>query len=987
MGRVCAAIGIILLEFLYHLSAEEEILMYTKTETSDLKWTIHPRENPQWEEVSGLDEDNNSVRTYQICPSDGAGSLGSHWLRSTLIQRRGAWQAYVELRFTMMECSSLPSHHRTCKETFNLLYYQADSDEATPDHPSWMENPYVKVDTVAADFLLRKDGERKFNVKTLRLGPLTARGFYLAFQAQGACMALLSVRVFFKKCPAITRAFSSFPETVPRALVQEAQGVCVPNAAQRPAKAAAPPRMFCGEDGQWVGQPTSTCTCLPGYQPVALDASCHECPVGWFKSGPGAGQCSLCPANSHSASAGAASCACRPGYLRASSDTPETPCTKPPSAPRSIVTQVNDTSVTLEWSEPLDSGGRRDLSYAVLCLLCRPLGAPCTPCGDSVSYRPAPAGLTTRRVTVWGLLPHTTYSFSVQALNGVSQHSGREPAADSVNVTTSRDVPVLVSGIMQGDATESSMTLHWTRPEQPHYTILLYQLRYCERQRQEEEHSCRYKESSSNEVVLSDLRRATEYEVQVRARTVAGYGSFSPATTVRTLPEATPDSQLMVTGVLVAMGTLLLISIIAMAVFCIRKHSRLKDPGISDKHGQYLMGPSVKVYIDPFTYEDPNEAVREFAKEIDVSFVKIEEVIGAGEFGEVCRGRLRVPGKKENYVAIKTLKGGYTEKQRRDFLSEASIMGQFQHPNIIHLEGIITASCPVMILTEYMENGALDAFLRLNDGQFTPIQLVGMLRGIASGMKYLSEMSYVHRDLAARNILVNSNLVCKVSDFGLSRFLQENSADPTYTSSLGGKIPIRWTAPEAIAFRKFTSASDAWSYGIVMWEVMSFGERPYWDMSNQDVINAIEQDYRLPPPPDCPTLLHQLMLDCWQKERAARPRFAAIVSALDKLIRNPASLKIVARDGAGPSHPLLDQRGAPPLSACASVGEWLRAIKMERYEESFIQAGFTSFDLLEQLSTEDLLRIGVTLAGHQRKILHSIQDLRVQAGDPTTARC
>lgn len=165
---------------------------------------------------------------------------------------------------------------------------------------------------------------------------------------------------------------------------------------------------------------------------------------------------------------------------------------------------------------------------------------------------------------------------------------------------------------------------------------------------------------------------------------------------------------------------------------------------------------------------------------------------------------------------------------------------------------------------------------QLNDGQFTVIQLVGMLRGIAAGMKYLSEMNYVHRDLAARNILVNSNLVCKVSDFGLSRFLEDDPSDPTYTSSLvqkaterdlrevragqaegqgsgsslshkvkgmsphyqGGKIPIRWTAPEAIAYRKFTSASDVWSYGIVMWEVMSYGERPYWDMSNQDVSGA-----------------------------------------------------------------------------------------------------------------------------------------------------
>ncbi|TNN01294.1 hypothetical protein fugu_010676 [Takifugu bimaculatus] len=246
----------------------------------------------------------------------------------------------------------------------------------------------------------------------------------------------------------------------------------------------------------------------------------------------------------------------------------------------------------------------------------------------------------------------------------------------------------------------------------------------------------------------------------------------------------------------------------------------------------------------------------------------------AGEFGEVCSGRLKMPGKREICVAIKTLKAGYTDKQRRDFLSEASIMGQFDHPNIIHLEGVVTKCKPVMIITEYMENGSLDAFLRKNDGRFTVIQLVGILRGIASGMKYLSDMSYVHRDLAARNILVNSNLVCKVSDFGMSRVL-EDDPEAAYTTR-GGKIPIRWTAPEAIAYRKFTSASDVWSYGIVMWEVMSYGERPYWDMSNQDVIKAIDEGYRLPPPMDCPVALHQLMLDCWQRERADRPKFGQI---------------------------------------------------------------------------------------------------------------
>ncbi|KAJ3599281.1 hypothetical protein NHX12_033244 [Muraenolepis orangiensis] len=384
--------------------------------------------------------------------------------------------------------------------------------------------------------------------------------------------------------------------------------------------------------------------------------------------------------------------------------------------------------------------------------------------------------------------------------------------------------------------------------------------------------------------------------------------------------------------------------------------------------------PGVKIYIDPFTYEDPDQAVQEFTKEIEPACVRIEEVIGAVDClpAQLRAGGpppqlwwLMPLGKKELPVAIKTLKAGYSERQRRDFLSEASIMGQFDQPNIIRLEGVVTKSRPTMIITEFMENGALDSFLRQNDGQFPVIQLVGMLRGIASGMRYLAEMNYVHRDLAARNILVNSNLVCKVSDFGLSRSLEEDTSDPTYTSSLG------------VRSQKFTSSSDVWSYGIVTWEVASYGERPYWDMSNQDVINAIEQDFRLPAPMDCPLVLHQLMLDCWQKDRNARPKFPDIVSMLDKMIRNPASLKTGGNSiPAGPSsHALLD-RGAPDLSSLSSVEDWLSALKMTQYRDSFVGSGFNSLPLVTQLTAEDLQRIGVSLAGHQKKILTSVRSMR-----------
>uniref|UniRef100_A0AAQ4RW70 receptor protein-tyrosine kinase n=1 Tax=Gasterosteus aculeatus aculeatus TaxID=481459 RepID=A0AAQ4RW70_GASAC len=937
------------------------LLMNTKLETSDLRWTNHPPEDPQWEELSGLDDEANSVRTYEICTPD---SLSSYWLRTRWIPRGAATTLYVEilLRFTMVDCASLNTRH--CKETFNLYYYQSDSDEATPTHPAWMENPYVKVSTVAADHLMKR-GVRRSNVKLLRLAPLVGAGLYLAFQSQGACMALLSVRVFYRKCPPLRSAFAAFPETVPHSLVEQAQGVCVENAVTPPGEQSQPPSMLCGEDGQWVGQPTSSCACRPGYVAGETNVRCRACPSGQFKPGLGPGVCTLCPDRSNTLIPGSAYCLCHHGFHRADADPPHAACTGPPSAPRSIVSQINNTCVTLEWSEPLDRGGRGDLNYRVLCSRCGPgLVTSCSPCDDSILYRPAQRGLTRRRVSVWGLRPQSKYTFTVQSLNGVSALSQSEPASDSVNVTTSRDV----AGLRRVASSESSLSLEWNVPVvQNQFQILDYQLRYSPKG--EGAGQWQYVSSRSSSVVVTGLRRAARYRVQVRGRSQAGYGSFSPESSFSTLPEGETPS-LVVTAALVSMGILMLVA------------TAILLRSLLSCDGDDVVVIAMKVYIDPFTYEDANEAVREFAKEIEASFVKIEEVIGAGEFGEVCRGRLRVPGRQENYVAIKTLKGGYTDKQRRDFLSEASIMGQFQHPNIIHLEGVITTSCPVMILTEFMENGALDSFLRVNDGQFTPIQLVGMLRGIAAGMKYLSDMSFVHRDLAARNILVNSNLVCKVSDFGLSRFLTENSSDPTYTSSLGGKIPIRWTAPEAIAYRRFTSASDGWSYGIVMWEVMSYGERPYWDMSNQDVINAVEQDYRLPPPPECPASLHSLMLDCWQKERANRPRFCDIVSALDRLIRKPASLKVTLAEGHSGSQPLLDQRVPPSLSSCGSVSEWLRAIKMERYEPSFLQSGFTSLDVVSQLNTDDLLRVGVTLAGHQKKILTSIQTLKVHKAPP-----
>uniref|UniRef100_A0A8D0AQL4 receptor protein-tyrosine kinase n=1 Tax=Sander lucioperca TaxID=283035 RepID=A0A8D0AQL4_SANLU len=805
------------------------------------------------------------IRTFQVC--NVMEYSQNNWLRTNWIPRQSAQKIYVELKFTLRDCNSIPLVLGTCKETFNLLYLETDDDQGS----HFREHQFTKIDTIAADesFTQMDLGDRilKLNTEVREVGPMTKKGFYLAFQDVGACVALVSVRVYFKKCPHIVRNLASFPDTVPmdsQSLV-EVKGSCVNHS-----KEEEPPRMYCSTEGEWL-VPIGKCLCNPGYE--ERSNTCQMCRAGFYKSTLGNMECSKCPPHSFSHHEGSLHCGCEKNYFRAEGDPASMACTRPPTAPRNVISSINETSVILDWSWPEDAGGRRDITFTVLCKRCRGGAANgsnggnlrCEPCRSNVHFLPRATGLQNTTVTVGNLLAHTNYTFEIEALNGVSSQAPKMRQYAAVTITTNQAAPSQVTVIRKEKTSRNSVSLSWQQPERPNGIILDYEIKYYEK---EQETSYTILRARGCNVTLNGLKPNTAYLLQIRARTAAGYGASSPSFQFETSPDC---------------------KFSRIQVLYKSKHPDEKRLHFGNGH---LRLPGIRTYVDPHTYEDPSQAVHEFAKELDASCIAIDKVVGAGEFGEVCSGRLKLPSKKEICVAIKTLKGGYTDKQRRDFLAEASIMGQFDHPNIIRLEGVVTRSKPVMIVTEYMENGSLDSFLRKHDAQFTGIQLVGMLRGIASGMKYLSDMGYVHRDLAARNILVNSNLVCKVSDFGLSRVL-EDDPEAAYTTR-GGKIPIRWTAPEAIAYRKFTSASDAWSYGIVLWEVMSYGERPYWEMSNQDVIKAVDEGYRLPPPMDCPATLYQLMLDCWQKERNNRPKFEQIVSILDKLIRNPGSLKITA---------------------------------------------------------------------------------------------
>ncbi|XP_044298387.1 ephrin type-A receptor 6 isoform X2 [Varanus komodoensis] len=970
-----------------HVSSNQVILLDTTTAIGELGWKTYPLNG--WDAITEMDEYNRPIHTYQVCnvmePNQ------NNWLRTNWISRDAAQKIYVEMKFTLRDCNSIPWVLGTCKETFNLYYLESDESHGIKFKP----NQYNKIDTIAADesFTQMDLGDRilKLNTEVREVGPINRKGFFLAFQDIGACIALVSVRVYYKKCPFTVRNLAMFPDTIPRvdsSSLVEVRGSCVKSAEERDT-----PKLYCGADGDWL-VPLGRCICSVGYEEV--EGSCHACRSGFYKAFAGNIKCSKCPPHSQTFVEATSVCQCEKGYFRAEKDPPTMACTRPPSAPRNVIFNINETALILEWSPPSDTGGRKDLTYSVICKKCGSDASQCEICGGGIRFIPRHSGLINSSVTVLDFISHVNYTFEIEAMNGVSELSFSPKQFTAITITTDQDAPSLIGMVRKDWASQNSIALSWQEPDFPKGAILDYEIKYYEKVypriapafwhylRVEEHEQLSYSSTRSKapSVIVTGLKPATKYIFHIRVRTATGYSGYSQKFEFETGDEtsdiAAEQGQILVIATAAVGGfTLLVILTLFFLItgrcqWYIKAKMKSEEKRRAHLQNGHLQFPGTKTYIDPDTYEDPSLAVHEFAKEIDPSRIRIEKVIGAGEFGEVCSGRLKTPGKREIPVAIKTLKGGYVERQRRDFLREASIMGQFDHPNIIRLEGVVTKSRPVMIVVEYMENGSLDSFLRKHDGHFTVIQLVGMLRGIASGMKYLSDMGYVHRDLAARNILVNSNLMCKVSDFGLSRVL-EDDPEAAYTTS-GGKIPIRWTAPEAIAYRKFSSASDTWSYGIVMWEVMSYGERPYWEMSNQDVILSIEEGYRLPAPMGCPASLHQLMLHCWQKERNHRPKFSDIVNFLDKLIRNPSSLHTLVEDVLV----MPDSPGeVPEYPFYVSVSDWLDSIKMGQYKTNFMAAGYTSMDLVSRMNIDDIRRIGVVLIGHQRRIVSSLQTLRL----------
>ncbi|XP_048874662.1 tyrosine-protein kinase ABL1 isoform X2 [Brienomyrus brachyistius] len=263
--------------------------------------------------------------------------------------------------------------------------------------------------------------------------------------------------------------------------------------------------------------------------------------------------------------------------------------------------------------------------------------------------------------------------------------------------------------------------------------------------------------------------------------------------------------------------------------------------------------------------------------EMERTDITMKHKLGGGQYGEVYEG---VWKKYSLTVAVKTLKEDTMEVE--EFLKEATVMKEIKHPNLVQLLGVCTREPPFYIITEFMTHGNLLDYLReCNREEVNAVVLLYMATQISSAMEYLEKKNFIHRDLAARNCLVGENHLVKVADFGLSRLMTGD----TYTAHAGAKFPIKWTAPESLAYNKFSIKSDVWAFGVLLWEIATYGMSPYPGIDLSQVYELLEKDYRMDRPEGCPEKVYQLMRACWKWDPAERPSFAETHQAFETMFQ------------------------------------------------------------------------------------------------------
>uniref|UniRef100_A0A3B4Y2E9 receptor protein-tyrosine kinase n=1 Tax=Seriola lalandi dorsalis TaxID=1841481 RepID=A0A3B4Y2E9_SERLL len=338
-------------------------------------------------------------------------------------------------------------------------------------------------------------------------------------------------------------------------------------------------------------------------------------------------------------------------------------------------------------------------------------------------------------------------------------------------------------------------------------------------------------------------------------------------------------------------GGLLVAVIVSLVIFVLLRRRRIRRKRTLRRLLQE------RELVEPLTPsgEAPNQALLRILKETEFKKVR---VLGSGAFGTVFKGLWIPEGENVKIpVAIKVLREATSPKANQEILDEAYVMASVDHPHVCRLLGICLTSS-VQLVTQLMPYGCLLDYVRHHRDHVGAQWLLNWCVQIAKGMSYLEDRHLVHRDLAARNVLVKTPNHVKITDFGLAKLL---TADEKEYHADGGKVPIKWMALESILQWTYTHQSDVWSYGVTVWELMTFGSKPYDGIPASEIASVLERGDRLPQPPICTIDVYMIMVKCWMIEPSSRPRFRELIVEFSKMARDPSRYLVIQGDLPSPS--------------------------------------------------------------------------------------
>ncbi|XP_059839980.1 tyrosine-protein kinase receptor Tie-1 isoform X1 [Hypanus sabinus] len=565
----------------------------------------------------------------------------------------------------------------------------------------------------------------------------------------------------------------------------------------------------------------------------------------------------------------------------------------PPSPRHLQAISLSLTSISLKWQPPLNT--KEINKYTIEYQQMEP------------PSEPRWIDTAARNETIQDLSPSTQYQFRVRAQSKVAG----EWSAPIMCWTFSDSIPPAPYDVKVSNITDTSAVISWVVPPKHAISSVVIKCKVYGATTSPEVTTINLAETPTSEHVLHGLRPETPYLVEVVAMNNMGESHPNPMKELRTAatPPATSsvfqrpeplgkphrsDQQLLMAIVASVSVTCMTILLALLGLFCIRKtlfHRRRtftyqsgsgEETVLQFNSGTLTLTRRPKPQPEPLTYPI-----------LEWDDIKFEDVIGEGNFGQVIKALIKKDGLKMN-AAIKMLKEFASENDHRDFAGELEVLCKLgHHPNIINLLGACENRGYLYIAIEYAPYGNLLDFLRKSrvletDPVFarehgtastlTSQQLLQFASDVTKGMQYLSEKQFIHRDLAARNVLVGENLVAKIADFGLSR------GEEVYVKKTMGRLPVRWMAIESLNYSVYTTKSDVWSFGVLLWEIVSLGGTPYCGMTCAELYEKLPQGFRMEKPLNCDDEVYEFMRQCWRDRPHERPTFAQISVQLNRML-------------------------------------------------------------------------------------------------------